>query len=91
MKDRINELKLMHETMQSMNDTEAYYSWIYTMPDCPTEDDFEFIARDKESYEDTVNAFKRIMNNFAHNGLYQATPEVFAFARQFQPQIINLE
>lgn len=39
--------------------------------------------------KDRINELK-LMHETVH-GLYQATPEVFAFAKQFQPQIINLE
>lgn len=91
MNDRIKTLKLMHETMQCMNNEEAYYSWIYTMPDCPTEDDFEFIAGDDENYDDTIRTFTRIFNNYSKSGLYQAPPEVFTFAQQYNPNIKNID
>ena len=49
-KTRLHNAKLMHETMLCMNNEMAYYHWIYEMPDCPCEDDFEWFAEDEERY-----------------------------------------
>ena len=39
------QLKAMHEVMCNTNDEGLYMRWISLgVPDCPTEDDFEFIA-----------------------------------------------
>ena len=35
---RIKQLKAMHALMCEANDESIYMSWIYTMPDCPSED-----------------------------------------------------
>lgn len=58
---RINQLKAMHELMCLANDESIYMSWIYTMPDCPTEDDFESIAIDDEQYCECCDKFVRLI------------------------------
>lgn len=58
---RINQLKAMHALMLEANAESIYMSWIYTMPDCPTEDDFESIAIDDESYNECFDKFVRLI------------------------------
>ena len=58
---RINQLKAMHNLMTEANDESIYMSWIYTMPDCPTEDDFESIAIDDEQYNECFDKFVRLI------------------------------
>ena len=58
---RINQLKAMHQLMLEANDESIYMSWIYTMPDCPSEDDFESIAVDDESYNECFDKFVRLI------------------------------
>lgn len=58
---RMNQLKAMHELMLNANDEEIYMSWIYVMPDCPTEDDFESIAEDDELYNQCFDTFVRLI------------------------------
>lgn len=58
---RIAQLKAMHNLMTEANDESIYMSWIYTMPDCPTEDDFESIAIDDESYNECFDKFVRLI------------------------------
>ena len=55
---RITQLKAMHELMMSANDEELYMTWIILgVPDCPSEDDFEYIAEDNESYNECFDLF----------------------------------
>lgn len=70
--DKIKSVKLMHEIMMSMNDEEAYYSWIYTMPDSPTTEDFLYYVEpgNEEAYEDLKDTFERIYKQFHKSGLY---------------------
>lgn len=64
MKDRIEQLKHMHELMTLSNDEGIYMTWIMCgVPDCPMEDDFEFIAEDDERYNETVDLFCKLINN----------------------------
>ena len=58
---RIAQLKAMHGLMCLANDESIYMSWIYTMPDCPTEDDFESIAIDDENYKECFDKFVRLI------------------------------
>ena len=58
---RINQLKAMHQLMLEANDESIYMSWIYTMPDCPSEDDFESIAIDDEQYKECFDKFVRLV------------------------------
>ncbi len=48
---RLNNVKLMHNTMIDMNNENAYFTWIYIMPDEPMEDDFEWFAEDEMEIE----------------------------------------
>jgi len=58
---RITQLKAMHTLMCEANDESIYMSWIYTMPDCPSEDDFISIAMDDEQYNDCFNKFVKLI------------------------------
>ena len=33
--DRFEFVRLMHDTMCDMNNEDAYFAWIWIMPDCP--------------------------------------------------------
>ena len=55
---RIEQLKHMHELMALANNENIYMKWITLgVPDCPMEDDFEFIAEDNDRYNETVDLF----------------------------------
>ena len=54
---RIAQLKAMHNLMVEANDESIYMTWIYRMPDCPTEEDFEEIAIDDEQYNGCFDLF----------------------------------
>lgn len=58
---RIKQLKAMHQLMCQANDESIYMSWIYTMPDCPTEDDFIDIAMDDDDYNACFDAFAKLI------------------------------
>ena len=62
---RINQLKAMHDLMCEANDESIYMSWIYVMPDCPSDVDFEEIAIDDEYYNECFDKFVRLI---AKNG-----------------------
>ena len=47
---RLETAKLMHDTMIDMSNENAYMAWIWEMPDCPMEEDFEWFAEDEERY-----------------------------------------
>lgn len=62
---RINQLKAMHALMCEANDENIYMTWIYCMPDCPSEEDFEYIAMNDEEYSGCFDLFVRLI---AKNG-----------------------
>lgn len=62
---RINQLKAMHSLMCEANDEGIYMTWIYCMPDCPSEEDFESIAIDDEQYNECFDLFVKLI---AKNG-----------------------
>ena len=61
---KLTDVKMMHQIMLSMNNEDAYMSWIYTMPDQPTEEDFEYFADDDDEYNDLRETFDRIFKRY---------------------------
>ena len=76
---RLENVELMHETMLCMNNENAYMTWIWTMPDCPTAEDFEWFAEDVDEYNDLYKTFFRIVNKYLKDGLYHPTEKVIDF------------
>lgn len=58
---RVSQLKAMHTLMSIANDERIYCSWIYTMPDGASEEDFIDIAMDDEQYNDCFDKFVRLI------------------------------
>jgi hypothetical protein len=58
---RINQLKAMHKLIYEANDEGIYMTWIYIMPDCPSEDDFEYIAINDEEYNAIFDLFVKLI------------------------------
>lgn len=58
---RITQLKAMHNLMIEANDEGIYMTWIYRMPDCPTEEDFIDIALDDEQYNGCFDLFVKLI------------------------------
>ena len=79
----VTELKLMHEIMQSMNNEDAYYSWIMTgVPDGATEEDFIDIASDPDEFADCKNLFDSLFTEYAPDGLFKPSSDEIAFAKR---------
>jgi hypothetical protein len=76
---RLNNVKLMHETMLDMNNEDAYMAWIWEMPDCPNEDDFEWFAEDEDRYMELYNYFMKLLKRYAKDGLYEPSESVRNF------------
>lgn len=76
----VKKLKLMHNVMMSMNNEDAYYSWIYVVPDEPSEDDFIYIASDADEYKDCEDTFDSLFKKYAKDGIYKPTEEEKQFA-----------
>lgn len=58
---RINQLKAMHKLMCNANDENIYMTWIYFMPDCPSEEDFADIAISDEQYNECFDLFVKLI------------------------------
>ena len=58
---RIRQLKAMHELMCRANDEDIYYTWVYTMPVEPSEDDFKEIAMNDKAYNECFDAFTKLI------------------------------
>ena len=55
---RKHQLELMHKMMQESNDESIYLVWISTgVPDCPSDDDFLFIAANDDEYNEISEIF----------------------------------
>ena len=68
---RIEVLKAMHLIMIHMNNEEAYWYWVeLAVPDEPSEDDYEFIAKDDGAFEDCVEHFRRVVKLYMKDGLF---------------------
>lgn len=58
---RITQLKAMHELMTEANDENIYMTWIYLMPDCPSEEDFESISISDDQYNECFDLFVKLI------------------------------
>lgn len=63
LEEKVNQLKAMHELMLNANDEEIYMTWIYTVPDEPSEQDFIEIASDEKEYNEVFDLFLRLIND----------------------------
>ena len=57
---RVDIVRKMHEKMLNTNDERAYYSWIYLMPDEPSQEDFLDFATDKEMFLELVEKYMKL-------------------------------
>lgn len=80
---RLQNVMLMHETMLSMNDENAYFSWIYRMPDEPTLEDFNDFAEDEEEYIELYLYFNKLLKHYLKDGMFKPTDEVIEFVNGF--------
>lgn len=88
---RLNNVKLMHDSMIDMNNENAYMAWIWEMPDCPMEEDFEWFAEDEDRYMELYNYFVKLLKRYAKDGLYKPSESVRDFVLNFgiEIEIIN--
>ena len=61
---RFNLLKAMHEYVRFIDDERAYMTWIYEVPDCPSDMDFRDIAEDQEMWEDVCHLFGELVKEY---------------------------
>ena len=88
---RLNNVKLMHNSMIDMNNENAYMAWIWEMPDCPMEEDFEWFAEDEDRYMELYIYFVKLLKRYAKDGLYKPSESVRDFVLKFgiEIEIIN--
>lgn len=61
-KARMAQLKAMHELMSNANNETIYMIWTTMgVPDCPSEDDFQYIATDDKLYNECFDLFVRLV------------------------------
>lgn len=60
-KYRIRKLRAMHEMVLNIDDENYYMTWIYTVPDEPSEEDFIDIAEDIDMYNEVEELFKKLI------------------------------
>ena len=58
---RVTQLKAMHTLMCHANDEMIYERWIYLMPDCPSEEDFIYIAFNDNLYNECFDLFVKLI------------------------------
>lgn len=66
---RTDVVRAMHEIMVNTNDENAYFSWIWVVPDGADDGDFRDIAEDYESYVEVCDLFIRLINRYGKGGI----------------------
>lgn len=79
----VTELKLMHGVMQSMDNEDAYFTWIISgVPDGATEEDYIDIASNPDEFEECRQLFDRLFKRYASDGLFKPSPDEVAYANE---------
>lgn len=66
LESRVAALQLCHNEIIDLGDEEAYEWWIAMgVPDEPSKDDFEWIAKNDDEYEETLQLYKKIMYEYS--------------------------
>ena len=61
---RIELLKKLNEIMMCMNDEDCYFTWVLIVPDEATDDDFQSIALDEESFNEVLDLFEKLFHRY---------------------------
>ena len=80
-KERVEELNTMNDIMLSMNDENAYMSWILSYPDDATEDDEIEIAESDEDFAYICERFDKVFDYYARHGLYISLNSDFDYGK----------
>ena len=64
LKSRVELLKKLHDIMMNMNDEDCYFRWITWVPDEPTDEDFKSIALDTEEFQQVLQFFMMLFNEY---------------------------
>ena len=59
--NRVEFIKALNEIILGLGDEDLIEVWLMGgVPDAPSEEDFEFIANNQDSFDETVNCFVRL-------------------------------
>lgn len=68
--NKVEFIKALNELMLGTTDEDLLEVWFMNgVPDCPSQEDFEFIANNEESFDDVVNCFIRLSKHLKE-GIY---------------------
>ena len=78
---KVTRLEQMDAVMQSMDNEDCYYEWIYLVPDEATREDLEYIAEDDELFREACQLYDRLYIEYREDGLYNPSSSAVNFAR----------
>ena len=78
---KVTRLEQMNSVMQSMNNEDCYYEWIYLVPDEATRADLEDIAMNDELYREACQLYDELYMQYREDGLYNPSASAVNFAR----------
>lgn len=68
--NKVEFIKALNELVLGLGDEDHLDYWFtYGVPDCPSDEDFEFIASNEESFDEVVNCFIRL-SKYLKEGIY---------------------
>ena len=68
--NKVEFIKALNEIILGLGDEDLTDIWLMNgVPDCPSQEDFEFIANDRDSFDEVVNLFVR-MSKHIKEGIY---------------------
>lgn len=70
MQERFEYMQIMHKMILSMNNEEAYMTWIYTVPDMPSDEDLREIAEDDDMFQEVCNLYRRLLEVYGGDGFF---------------------
>ena len=68
--ERFKQLKAMNTIIMSMNDEQAYMSWIYLIPDQADDDDLLMCSEDDEIFAEACTSFRSLIREYGGSGFY---------------------
>lgn len=68
--NKVEFIKALNEIVLGLGDEDLIDLWLMNgVPDQPSEEDFEFIANDQESFDDLINLFVRLSKYISIEGI----------------------
>lgn len=67
---RFNMIKAMNLLVCQMNDEEAYFRWIYVVPDEANDDDLMDVAEDDDLFNESCQLFNELVKDYGCSGYY---------------------